>query len=337
MVQEPIEPMVMNQKHQQQKSEVQTQMAYTRQAEACLIGLLAAAVSFCALQASGEQPYSIVAQSNETTAATGRLPLAKRIVASGLPILIPARAESMAVQSEPLKTAEASEATPLAPLPPEPLPVPPTVEVEQPADTMRQVLLKRVKVALAGMPRPVSSASPPAHFTAFEAALVEEPAVEEPAVAVETAVTLEDAPAYQTQHDADMLIETHGPSAEVPAWLEFDVRESRSIVKEGERVVMRIAVRNVGGAPAEGLTTRLFFAEGVEPIHAMGQAAVVSPGEVQFQTLDSLAPGNSVHLLVTAIGTHPGNVVYRGELQCRQLSGSLAREGSVTVSPRDPQ
>lgn len=332
MVQEPIEPMVMNQKHQQQKSEVQTQMAYTRQAEACLIGLLAAAVSFCALQASGEQPYSIVAQSNETTAATGRLPLAKRIVASGLPILIPARAESMAVQSEPLKTAEASEATPLAPLPPEPLPVPPTVEVEQPADKMRQVLLKRVKVALAGMPRPVGSASPPAHFTAFEAALVEEPAV-----AVETAVTLEDAPAYQTQHDADMLIETHGPSAEVPAWLEFDVRESRSIVKEGERVVMRIAVRNVGGAPAEGLTTRLFFAEGVEPIHAMGQAAVVSPGEVQFQTLDSLAPGNSVHLLVTAIGTHPGNVVYRGELQCRQLSGSLAREGSVTVSPRDPQ
>ena len=317
-------------------------MAYTRQAEACLIGLLAAAVSFCALQASGEQPYSIVAQSNETTAATGRLPLAKRIVASGLPILIPARAESMAVQSEPLKTAEASEATPLAPLPPEPLPVPPTVEVEQPADTMRQVLLKRVKVALAGMPRPVGSASPPAHFTAFEAALVEEPAVEEPAVeepavAVETAVTLEDAPAYQTQHDADMLIETHGPSAEVPAWLEFDVRESRSIVKEGERVVVRIAVRNVGGAPAEGLTTRLFFAEGVEPIHAMGQAAVVSPGEVQFQTLDSLAPGNSVHLLVTAIGTHPGNVVYRGELQCRQLSGSLAREGSVTVSPRDPQ
>ncbi len=312
-------------------------MAYTRQAEACLIGLLAAAVSFCALQASGEQPYSIVAQSNETTAATGRLPLAKRIVASGLPILIPARAESMAVQSEPLKTAEASEATPLAPLPPEPLPVPPTVEVEQPADTMRQVLLKRVKVALAGMPRPVGSASPPAHFTAFEAALVEEPVVEEPAVAVETAVTLEDAPAYQTQHDADMLIETHGPSAEVPAWLEFDVRESRSIVKEGERVVMRIAVRNVGGAPAEGLTTRLFFAEGVEPIHATGQAAVVSPGEVQFQTLDSLAPGNSVHLLVTAIGTHPGNVVYRGELQCRQLSGSLAREGSVTVSPRDPQ
>ena len=327
-------------------------MAYTRQAEACLIGLLAAAVSFCALQASGEQPYSIVAQSNETTAATGRLPLAKRIVASGLPILIPARAESMAVQSEPLKTAEASEATPLAPLPPEPLPVPPPVEVEQPADKMRQVLLKRVKVALAGMPRPVGSASPPAHFTAFEAALVEEPAVEEPAVeepaveepaveepadAVETAVTLEDAPAYQTQHDADVLIETHGPSAEVPAWLEFDVRESRSIVKEGERVVMRIAVRNVGGAPAEGLTTRLFFAEGVEPIHAMGQAAVVSPGEVQFQTLDSLAPGNSVHLLVTAIGTHPGNVVYRGELQCRQLSGSLAREGSVTVSPRDPQ
>ena len=127
------------------------------------------------------------------------------------------------------------------------------------------------------------------------------------------------------------------PLAEVPAWLEFDVRESRSLLKEGEQVVMRIAVRNVGGLPAEGVTATIFFSEGVEPVQATGCAAEVSLGEVRFQSIDSLLPGASVNLLVTAVGTQAGKVVYRGELQCSQLPGNLAREGAITVSPRQRQ
>ncbi|NDC63793.1 MAG: hypothetical protein EBZ59_07395 [Planctomycetia bacterium] len=124
------------------------------------------------------------------------------------------------------------------------------------------------------------------------------------------------------------------PSGPAPALLEFDVRESQSLVREGEQIVMRIAVRNVGGVPAEGVTATLFFAEGVEPVRSIGHSAELHPGEVRFEAVDRLAPGNAMNLIVTAVGTRPGSVAYRGELECRQLPGRLAREGAVTVGPK---
>jgi hypothetical protein len=122
--------------------------------------------------------------------------------------------------------------------------------------------------------------------------------------------------------------------AGMPARLEFDIRESRSLVSEGEQVVMRIAVRNVGGEAAEGVHATLFFADGMEPVRAIGHTAEVFPGEVRFEQVPEIAPGRSVDLLVTAIGTRPGQVVYRGEVRCRQLPGRIAHEGAVTVRPR---
>jgi hypothetical protein len=69
-------------------------MLRTRISQAFLIGLLASGATFCALAARGEdlaeghRTYSIVSQSDATSAATGRLPLAKRIASSNLPIRV---------------------------------------------------------------------------------------------------------------------------------------------------------------------------------------------------------------------------------------------------------
>jgi hypothetical protein len=52
--------------------------------------------------------------------------------------------------------------------------------------------------------------------------------------------------------------------------------------------------------------------------------------------VETIQPGDSVDLLVTAIGTRPGSVTYRGELECSQLGGRIAREGAVTIRPRKP-
>lgn len=65
-------------------------MVRTRIPEASLVGLLAALATFCALEARGGQPYSIVGQSSPATAATGRRPLAERIKAANRPIRIAA-------------------------------------------------------------------------------------------------------------------------------------------------------------------------------------------------------------------------------------------------------
>jgi hypothetical protein len=62
-------------------------MFHSRLAEATLIGCLTALASFCALSARAGETYSVVAQSNRFSAATGRRPLSERIAAANLPII----------------------------------------------------------------------------------------------------------------------------------------------------------------------------------------------------------------------------------------------------------
>jgi len=196
-----------------------------------------------------------------------------------------------------------------------PVPAPESPPHPRPSDAVRRKLLNRIKGAFATRPRAgVGAASP--SVTAPGSPDPASPDSPQPAPADATAA----APASE--------------ATVAPARLEFDVRESRSLVGEGEQIVMRIAVRNVGGATAERVTTTLFFADGIEPVQAIGHTAEVYPGEVRFATVPELSPGSSVDLLVTAVGTRPGSVAYRGELACDQLAGLIAREGAVTVQPR---
>jgi hypothetical protein len=422
-------------------------MHRTRHAEACLIGLLAALATFCALQAGAAETHSIVAQSDQTTAGTGRRPLSQRIAAAALPIQIdssaqprdgdPPSPETPIAAAEPLagsaperlvasqvaatggegvvRPAAVKPATASVPAPAHepaaeaaaaPVVEPPVAEfvpdtpaadsfavAEEPFDSasvdeplesehgsrddgspgagavhaaspadgraqdapaliaepdeslpaadaapatesLRGMLLRRVKVALAGIPRPIDArtlrarAIPPREVSPRDAAA--DPAAGEAAAQTDATPAGNAAALAAAQPGA---VPTP-PAAGTPVRLEFDICESRAIVGEGEQLVMRIDVRNVGGTAAEGVTATLFFAEGVEPVQSIGHAAKVYPGEVRFAAVDTLAPGNALHLLVTAVGTKPGSVTYRGELECRQLAGRLAREGAVTVSPR---
>lgn len=211
-----------------------------------------------------------------------------------------------------------------------------------PTSTVRESLLRRIKGALG--PRPQAAA--PATRAPEATAVVAEPSPDaapppaprpipiasagSPAMAFGQPTPADEADA----HAAPDTLAADDSVGDVPARLEFDVRESRSLVGEGEQIVMRIAVRNVGGETAERVTATLFFAEGIEPVQAIGQSAEVYPGEVRFEAVPRLSPGSSVDLLVTAVGTRPGSVTYRGELECRQIAGRIAREGAVTVRAR---
>jgi len=211
-----------------------------------------------------------------------------------------------------------------------------------PTSTVRESLLRRIKGALG--PRPQAAA--PATRAPEATAVVAEPSPDaapppaprpipiasagSPAMAFGQPTPADEAEA----HAAPDTLAADNSVGDVPARLEFDVRESRSLVGEGEQIVMRIAVRNVGGETAERVTATLFFAEGIEPVQAIGQSAEVYPGEVRFEAVPRLSPGSSVDLLVTAVGTRPGSVTYRGELECRQIAGRIAREGAVTVRAR---
>ncbi|NCA11214.1 hypothetical protein EBR56_05310 [bacterium] len=177
-------------------------------------------------------------------------------------------------------------------------------------DAFRDRLLNLITTPFAARSR-LHAAGIPAHVDATQ------PHVSAASVAAHTTVA---------PPDSDALV--------APARLEFDVRESRSIIGEGEQLTMRIAVRNVGGAAAERVTATLFFADGVEPVQAVGHTAEIHAGEVRFASMPELHPGSSVDLIVTAVGTRPGSVAYRGELACDQFADPIAREGALTVQPR---
>lgn len=207
--------------------------------------------------------------------------------------------------------------------------------------------------AAAPAAEPPASDPPPPPAAAEQAAT---PPHEEPAEAVAQAPVQIEAHIQQAQPQATPLApavavaesprdaaaspaiaaEALAPALAEPARLEFDVRESRCLVGEGEQIVMRIAVRNIGGETAERVTATLFFAEGIEPVQAVGHAAAVYPGEVRFETLPRLSPGENVDLIVTAVTTRVGNVAYRGELESRQPAARVAREGTVTIRARQP-
>lgn len=68
-------------------------MVRNRTHEAAVVGVLAALATFCALEARGGQPSTVVGQSTAKTASTGKRPLAERIKAANRPIRMTAEAE----------------------------------------------------------------------------------------------------------------------------------------------------------------------------------------------------------------------------------------------------
>jgi len=361
-------------------------MPRTTTSQALLIGLLAALASFCGLKAFADQPYSIVAQSTKETAATGRRPLAQRISAANLPVVVPARQPSVSdacasaacnsaaeIVADPISEKVAAETPrsessveeealicpepslddaaiadeigsgapdasllatdPTAPpsaeetLPPVIDGLPSTEPEPTVGPAAAAALLARVKAVLAARQQAAKSedlaqgelAQNEAQTEAHAGAAVP-PAI--PATSPEPVAAVPVAPATTAAADA-------------PARLQFDIHESRSLVREGEQLVVRLAVRNVGGETAEKVNATLYFAEGMEPVQAIGHTAQLLPGEVRFQQVAAIEPGAAVDLMVTAIGTRPGSVMFRGELECSQIAGRIAREGAVTVRPRE--
>lgn len=323
----------------------------------CLIAALVAAAGLRFTAAPAGEPLpsrtvSIVAQSTKGTAGTGRRPIAERIAASNLP----ARAPSAQPPLPPDNTD--------APVPAEPDVAPeltfPDADDSQPVEETAPEVAEYELEFVEHMPEPLEPAgaetavvtlptpipAQPKPFDAFRGRLLHRikgafatrhragmDAVSPEGLAVSSSQPA-DRGAPQTNVADPTVNEASPESLTTPARLEFDVHESRSLVGQGEEIVMSIAVRNVGGTTAQRVKATLFFADGIEPVQAIGHTADVLPGEVRFASFPELSPGSSVDLVVTAVGTQPGSVPYRGELACDQLAGLIAREGAVTVQSR---
>ncbi|MEI7862816.1 MAG: hypothetical protein WCJ21_09300, partial [Planctomycetota bacterium] len=214
-------------------------MLRTRISQAFLIGLLASGATFCALAARGEEPaegrrtYSIVSQSDATSAATGRLPLAKRIASSNLPIRVVAQPGPVqpiggaavqnggAIVTPPLSDidghADSRRLVPQASLgslasPPAALGIPTLAPPESATDFPRPPL----PTAPAVMPPPVAgSFQPPAAPQEQFAAAVESPSLAADLVSVESAEH-DQASALEAEPEPPALNRADSEEAAVP-------------------------------------------------------------------------------------------------------------------------
>ena len=55
-------------------------------------------------------------------------------------------------------------------------------------------------------------------------------------------------------------------------------------------------------------------------------------GEVRFDPLETLAPGEIVELQVTGVGTSSGDVQYRAEVVSSDLPETIAHDGVIQVT-----
>jgi uncharacterized repeat protein (TIGR01451 family) len=89
----------------------------------------------------------------------------------------------------------------------------------------------------------------------------------------------------------------------------------------------QVRVQNRGTASAEAVEVFVYFAKNVEPVSAGGARHKIGSGQVVFDALPALAPGQTSTFQVKAKADKTGNHVYRVEVHASATGIRLVREG----------
>jgi hypothetical protein len=117
-----------------------------------------------------------------------------------------------------------------------------------------------------------------------------------------------------------------------PAAIRLQVVGPQQTTSMGTPLQWRLQLRNTGGMAARNVSAMLFFADGLEPVAASGGPASLAAGEVRFDPLDTVAPGETIELLVTGLSTAPGSVAYRAEVVSSDLEDVPSFDGRVSIA-----
>jgi hypothetical protein len=108
--------------------------------------------------------------------------------------------------------------------------------------------------------------------------------------------------------------------------LVMDVGDPVGPIPVGEETAYELKVANRGTKSAEEIEVVAFFSQGIEPTTVEGGPHKIAPGQVTFDTIPSIGPGQEVRLKINARAQIPGNHIFRAEMHCRPLSTRLVRE-----------
>lgn len=122
---------------------------------------------------------------------------------------------------------------------------------------------------------------------------------------------------------AEAVVEVQGV-----ADLTMNVKDPSGPVPVGEDTVYEVLIRNRGTKEARGVEVFGYFSRGIEPTETEGAPGRLGPGQVVFQPIASLGPGEEMVLKIHARAQVAGNHVFRAEAHCKPLSARLVSEAT---------
>ena len=127
--------------------------------------------------------------------------------------------------------------------------------------------------------------------------------------------------------DNDLMAQTFADvQVEAMADLALSMKDPSGPIPVGADAAYEVRIQNRGTRAAEGIDVATYFSEGLEPAAAEGSPSRLGRGQVVFNTLPSLAPGESIVLKVKARAEKAGNHIIRTEVLCRPLGTRLVSE-----------
>jgi uncharacterized repeat protein (TIGR01451 family) len=97
----------------------------------------------------------------------------------------------------------------------------------------------------------------------------------------------------------------------------------------------QVRVQNRGTANAEAVEVLIYFAKNLEPLSAEGARHKISSGQVVFDAIPTLAPGQTSAFQVKAKADKTGHHVYRVEVHATAMGIRLVREGTTRFYAAD--
>jgi len=127
--------------------------------------------------------------------------------------------------------------------------------------------------------------------------------------------------------DGDLAAsDTATTEVEAIADLVLDISDPTGPVPVGAETAYQMKIRNRGTKRAEGVDVTAYFSHGIEPISVAGSQYKIGPGQVVFDTIESLAAGEDLVLTINARASKAGNHLFRAELYCKPLGTRLVGE-----------
>ncbi len=115
-------------------------------------------------------------------------------------------------------------------------------------------------------------------------------------------------------------------NVEALADLKLFVNDPKGPISTGQDSVYEVRIVNRGSKIAENISVMGYFSEGIEPIDVHGWRGSIATGQVQFEPIGSLSPGQELVFRITARAATPGNHVFRAEVECSHPETRLALE-----------